>query len=119
MATHGDTLTFGNFVISPGFYIIDTVMNTVTDGPPKNAMTYKLNDTNVARPPFTMGSKYIVNKWAYSMYSTYRYHDGGSCYGYSLFLQPFYLATINNVTPFTKTSADVMRITYTITEEDS
>lgn len=30
---------------------------------------------------------------------------------------PYYIATINNITPFTKSSADTMKITYTITQQ--
>lgn len=37
----------------------------------------------------------------------------------SLIVNPYYLATINNVTPFTKTSSQSMKITYTITEVNS
>lgn len=115
----GDTLTFGNFIISPGYYIIDTATDTVSGGPVENALTHNLGTTSVTSPPIVMGNNYFINKWSYSVYSNYRFHKNGYCYGYSVFLNPFYLATINNVTAFTKTSSDVMRITYTITEVDS
>ena len=120
-ATNGDTLVLGNFIISPEFYIIDTVSDTVTAGPPAYACTYRMSSANTSAltPPITMGDKYIINKWSYNVQTTYRFHENGSCYGYSLFLNPFYLATINNVTPFEKTSAQIMRITYTISEVDT
>lgn len=36
-----------------------------------------------------------------------------------LYANPFYLATINNITPFTKTSEHTLKITYTITDVNS
>jgi hypothetical protein len=111
-------LNFGNFIVRPGWYIIDTVSNTITPGPNKNAFRANLAS-------FDPDYSFIKIDEEHYMYKIYLSVGSNNVYGHNnaslqvIAMNPFYLATINNVTPFTKTSADVMRITYTITEADA
>lgn len=73
--------------------------------------------------PFSTAGENIYKPNNYGNYSNYRflYKDNSPVMvsGANLYLRPTYLATINNLeTPVTKTAAQSMKITYTLTYEE-
>jgi hypothetical protein len=83
---------------------------------------YKINLSENKVQPCTLGvetSAYYSVNLIGNEYVRYAYIGSSvnsSKFKDRLFVNPFYLATINNVTPFTKTSDHTLKITYTITE---
>jgi hypothetical protein len=112
------TMQFGNFIIRPDWYIIDTKTNSISPGPKLNSLKYKLKDIKDDYSCITFDNRYYMYKDSGSFVESANTNDTTNLYYQCIAFNPFYLATINNVEAFEKTSADVMKITYTITETD-
>ncbi len=99
-------ITIGNGLYIYGTYIIDTVRNTVLPIDSNGSVTVG-------------GGAYSNNVQASDFVGGYYQTGGGNQNHFKgeLVAYPFYLATINNLqTAVTKTAAQTMKVTYTLTE---
>ena len=102
-------ITLGNYYISNNGYKINLSENKVQDASKSNFISI-----NVAYNAINLiGNEYVrtINNGS-SPSTDLSYYD-------RICVNPYYIATINNVTPFTKTSDHTLKITYTITEVDT
>ena len=102
-------IILGNYYISNNGYKINLSENKVQDASKSNFSSINVSHNAIN----TIGNEYVrfVNDGS-STATRINYYD-------RICVNPYYLATINNVTPFTKTSDHTLKITYTITEVDS
>ena len=98
-------IILGNYYINNNGYKINLSENKVesaSNSKISNASGYAIN---------MIGNEYIRTSSLSSSGGAYTTQTDDI-----LYVNPYYLATINNVTPFTKTSDHTLKITYTITE---